>query len=196
MDEQYGHNLLDSGSRVPEIQRKSDLAQWRHVSGDQNPADDATRGLDLRNLSAESRWFQGPTSLHEKEISWPLERRLLLNDCSEEGKQELAKINLTFQCKKTLPLFDIERFSSWRRLLGVTAWILRFISTSKRARLQKSQETENEQNDLLKKVLEPKEISDAEKYWVEETQRERFLEELTTLRGGGSVLRRSPLWRL
>ena len=99
LDVHYGRNLLDPGSlktteiafvanRVAESQRKSEEAQWRHVPGDQNPADDATRGLDLRNLSAESRWFQGPTFLHEGETYWPLERRLLLNDCSEEGKQE------------------------------------------------------------------------------------------------------------
>lgn len=60
-------------------------------------------------------------------------------------------------------MFDIEKFSSWRRFLGVTAWILRFISKSKRERLQKSQVTGNKQNDLLKKVLEPEEISNAKR---------------------------------
>jgi len=99
-------------NQVAEIQLKSDPAQWQHVPGEQNPADDATRGLDLKNLSAESRWFQGPAFLHEGETSWPLESRLFMSDCSEEGKQELAKINLTFHCKQSLPLFDIERFSS------------------------------------------------------------------------------------
>ena len=183
-------------NRVAEIQRKSDPAQWRHVPGEQNTADDATRGLDLKSLSAKSRWFQGPAFLHEGETSWPSESRLQLSDCSEEGKQELAKINLAFQCKQSLPLFDIQRFSSWRRLLRVTAWILRFISRSKKARHQKSQETGNRQNDSLEKVLEPVEISNAERYWVRKTQRERFSEELTTLRAGGSVLRSSPLWRL
>ena len=183
-------------NRVAEIQRKSDPAQWRHVPGEQNPADDATRGLDLKSLSAKSRWFQGPVFLHEGETSCPSESRLHLSDCSEEGKQELAKINLAFQCKQSLPLFDIQRFSSWRRLLRVIAWILRLISRSKRARHQKSQKTGKRQNDSLEKVLEPDEISNAERYWVRETQRERFSEELTTLRAGGSVLRSSPLWRL
>ncbi|PFX25917.1 hypothetical protein AWC38_SpisGene9441 [Stylophora pistillata] len=123
-------------NQVAEIQRKSDPAQWRHVPGDQNPADDATSGLDLRNLFVGSRWFKGPAFLQEWETSWPLESHPLSNDCSERSKRELTKINLTFQSKKGLPLFDIERFSSWRRLSGVTAWILRFISKSKRARLQ------------------------------------------------------------
>jgi len=54
----------------------------------------------------------------------------------------------------------MERFSSWHRLLGVTAWIFRFISKSKRARLQKSQETGHKRNDSLE-VLEPEEISNA-----------------------------------
>ena len=101
-----------------------------------------------------------------------------------------------FQCKQSLPQFDIQRFYSWCRLLGVTAWILRFISRSKRTRHQKNQKTGNRQKDSLEKVLEPEEISNAERCWVRETQREHFLEELTTLRAGGNVLRSSPLWRL
>ena len=81
-------------------------------------------------------------------------------------------------------------------VIGVPAWILRFISKSKRAKHQKSQETGNKQIDSLEKVLEPEENSDAESYWDRETQRECFLEELTTLRGGGTFLRSSQLWRL
>ena len=36
-------------NRVAELQRKSDPAQWRHAPGEQNFADDATRGLDLKS---------------------------------------------------------------------------------------------------------------------------------------------------
>ena len=70
---------------------------------------------------------------------------------------------------------------------------MRFICKSKRAKHQKSQETGNKQNDSLEKVLEPKEIGNAEMYWVREIKRKRFSEELTTARGGGSVLTNSPL---
>ena len=34
-------------NRVAKIQRKTSPAQWRHVPGEKNSADDATRGLDL-----------------------------------------------------------------------------------------------------------------------------------------------------
>ena len=56
-----------------------------------------------------------------------------MSDYSEEGKQELAKIHLMFQCKQSLLLFDIQK-------------------------------TENKQNNSLEKVLEPEEISNAERY--------------------------------
>ena len=87
---------------VTKIQQKSDPARWRHVPGGQNPTDDTTRGLDLKSLSAKNCWFQGPAFLHEGETSWPSESRLLLSDCREDGKQELAKISLMFQCKQSL----------------------------------------------------------------------------------------------
>ena len=93
-------------------------------------------------------------------------------------------------------MFGIQMFSSWRQLSGVTAWISRLISRSRRARHQKRQETRNKLNDSLEKGLEPEEINNAERYWLRETQTERFSEELTTLRGRGSVSRSSPLWRL
>ena len=131
--------------------------------------------------------------LHEGQSSWPSEIRFCLNDCSEEGKQELAKINLTFQSRQSLPLLDIEKFSSWRRLLRVTAWIVRFISNCKRTIIQNSQKTGNKQSNSMAATLESEEISNAEKYWV---QSERFLDELTSVRGRGSISRNSPLWRL
>ena len=73
-------------NRVAEIQRKTSPAQWRHVPGEKHPADDATSGLDLRDMSTESRWVQGPSFLHEGEESWPLDRRPYETDCTEEGK--------------------------------------------------------------------------------------------------------------
>ena len=94
------------------------------MPSEENPADDATRGLDLRDLSAESRWFCGPAFLHEGEEFWPSGSQPGQTDCTEKGKQELLKINFTFQGKKSLPLLDAEKFSSWLRLLSTTAYVL------------------------------------------------------------------------
>ena len=191
-------------NQVAEIQRKSRPTQWRHVASEENPADDATRGLDLRDLSAESRWFRGPAFLHEGEESWPSKSRPGQTDCTEEGKQELSKINLSFQSKKSLLLFDAEKFSSWLRLLRITAYVLRFIFKCKIAGLQKEQKnvsSDNQEKNTgpdvnLEEALEPEEIKNVERYWVREAQRERFTEELTNLKGGGTVSKKSQLWRL
>ena len=128
-------SLTFVANRVAEIQRKISPAQWRDVPGEENPADTATRGLALRDMSTESRWFQGPSFLHEGEESWPLDHRPYETDCTEEGKQELSKISLTFQTNRSFPLLDADRFPSWLKLVRVTAWIMRFISPCKRARL-------------------------------------------------------------
>ena len=136
-------------------------------------------------------WFRGPAFLHEGEEFWPSGSRPGQTDCTEEGKQELLKINFTFQSKKSLPLLDAKKFSSWLRLLRTTAYVLRFISKCKIAGLQKEQRnvsSDNQEKNIgpnanLKETLEPEEIKNAEKYWVREAQIERLTEELANLKG-------------
>ena len=44
------------GNRVSEIRENSEPEQWHHVSGEKNPADDITRGLDIYEMGPASRW--------------------------------------------------------------------------------------------------------------------------------------------
>ena len=56
------------GNRVAMIQEKTEGSQWHHVSGNDNPADLATRGVDLQELMRpDSIWFSGPSFLQEEE---------------------------------------------------------------------------------------------------------------------------------
>ena len=50
-------------NRVCKVRDRTDIRQWRHVPGDQNPADLASRGCRPRRLVSGSRWFQGPEFL-------------------------------------------------------------------------------------------------------------------------------------
>ena len=45
--------------------------QWRHVPGDQNPADIASRGATIKELSESSLWFHGPAWLSQSRTAWP-----------------------------------------------------------------------------------------------------------------------------
>ncbi|CAB4024394.1 PREDICTED: uncharacterized protein LOC102806687, partial [Paramuricea clavata] len=48
-------------NRVATIQEKTEGCQWHHVSGQDNPADLASRGVDLRELlKPDDIWFSGP----------------------------------------------------------------------------------------------------------------------------------------
>lgn len=47
-------------NRASAIRAQSDGIIWRHVEGDQNPADLLTRGYTVSKLKSSSLWFHGP----------------------------------------------------------------------------------------------------------------------------------------
>ena len=57
-------------NRVAEILDTTDVSQWRHVSGINNPADIGTRTINIEELRR-SEWLIGPASLKRPESEWP-----------------------------------------------------------------------------------------------------------------------------
>ena len=45
------------------IRNNSDISSWEYIPIEYNPADYASRGLDLNHIDGKSRWFQGPQFL-------------------------------------------------------------------------------------------------------------------------------------
>ncbi|GBL80166.1 hypothetical protein AVEN_29148-1 [Araneus ventricosus] len=58
-------------NRVIEIQSNTDLANWHHCSGKDNPADYISRGASAERLMNSSIWIHGPEWLRQKEENWP-----------------------------------------------------------------------------------------------------------------------------
>ena len=58
-------------NRVAVIRDGSSPSQWRYVSTEENPADDASRGLAISSVTKNSRWINGPDFLWEPESRWP-----------------------------------------------------------------------------------------------------------------------------
>ena len=54
-----------------EIQGNSNTAEWRHINGDLNVADDISRGVAVSELNG--RWEHGPAFLQLPENQWPAE---------------------------------------------------------------------------------------------------------------------------
>ena len=58
-------------NRISVIHDGSSPVQWRHVSSDVNPADDASRGLGAQEMITRERWKRGPEFLWQEEEAWP-----------------------------------------------------------------------------------------------------------------------------
>nr|XP_054755511.1 uncharacterized protein LOC129261477 [Lytechinus pictus] len=53
-------------NRVQQIHDETNPKMWFYVNTEDNPADEASRGMTAKELVESSRWLVGPKFLHEK----------------------------------------------------------------------------------------------------------------------------------
>lgn len=58
-------------NRISEILKNSQINQWNHVPGSQNPADLVSRGSSAEKLKNSSLWWNGPDCLKSASNLWP-----------------------------------------------------------------------------------------------------------------------------
>ncbi len=111
------------GNRVSTILELIPAQSWRHVTTSCNPADCASRGMLPEDLIAYDLWWNGPSWLQKEASQWPNQLFTNVPDSTE----------LKATCNVITPTTDLleERFSSFDKLVRVTAWIHRFIMNSK-----------------------------------------------------------------
>ncbi|XP_068678843.1 uncharacterized protein [Montipora foliosa] len=151
--------------RVGEIQTNTDPSQWKHIPGEMNVANDVSRGIPVRNLV--ERWQHGPKFLRLPENEWPQDSST--ND-QPKVEDECRKVhNVCVQTKIEHPI-NCQKFSSWRKLVRVTAYMLRLIWN---LRAQRHNKTHPEENNMKPKEgpLMPKELQEAEHHWIKESQK-------------------------
>ena len=122
-------------NRVTEIREKSLPSQWRYVHTSLNPADIATRGASIRNMTIDTLWFRGPAYLLLQEQCWPeqpevgpplpsddnLRKTVLFTTVDKPHWNDLPlKYNIS-------QMLHPERFSSWYGLKRHAAWFLRAV---------------------------------------------------------------------
>ena len=127
--------------------------QWRWVPTKDNPADDATRGL----ASADNR-----------PETWPADTQLGGNQSCEEVNSEF--VATAIEVEKNEALSDVNRFSSWLKLVRTTAWVLRFVRTLRSKTTSDVTPPSGE--------LRPEEIANAERLWWKRVQADCFSSEL------------------
>ena len=109
------------GNRVTRIVENIPSNSWRHVSGSDNPADCASRGLFPSELVQHHLWWDGPHWLHFSPTRWP--------QCSPSHQIDDTVEEICLVSTPQPPdLIDMKQYSSFTRLKRVTAWVFRFVN--------------------------------------------------------------------
>lgn len=166
-------------NRVADIQTRVPMAIWRHVPTASNPADCASRGINPNTLLTHPLWWNGPSWLSQPENHWPKPDK----EIPETHLEEKGIISVHTIAPE--PEWELStKFSSWRKLLRVTAYVLRFVRI-----LRESTSAES-------RSVTVSEILAARQFWIKYLQERYFKGELSSLKSSQSISKRSTILRL
>jgi len=121
-------------NRVAAIRDSLSPEQWRHVSSQENVADEVLRGLTADELIRNQRWWNGPQFLTKPEGKWPKQHTLteIASDDPEVKRDKLAAESYAVIGDSSGQPRGVDellgRRSSWTKLKVDVAWILRFVA--------------------------------------------------------------------
>ena len=166
-------------NRVASILQVTSPQAWRHVPTAENPADCASRGMMPAELLTHDLWWGGPNWLLMDPIQVPAQppRRLLATP-----ERRIISCNVL----QAAPAPSLEKnYSSYHKLVSVTAWCLRFYHRLKQGRPPDP--------DARGRHLCAKELIQAEHWLVRLSQARSFPKERQALLQGHQI---SPNSRL
>ena len=167
--------------RVAEIRKLTAQGQWRHCPGLLNPADLPSRGMSGERLSSDLLWWNGPSFLKLTEEKWPIseapptsktiEAELVKNPTLSTHAMTIS--NTQIPTVNLDEIIQCTNFSTFNRLMRVTAYVLRFVKRSRQ--LASSSSTDH-------RILpSAEELSLAETYWIRSIQAKSFSSEINHL---------------
>ena len=112
-------------NRLTIIRSGSSPSQWRYVSSENNPADDASKGLKLNVMLKNNRWLSGPEFFSLDEAHWPT--NIAIPPVTPSDPEVRRDNSVYMTTVKECPLdILIKWYSSWWKLKRGVAWLLRF----------------------------------------------------------------------
>ncbi|GFY36932.1 integrase catalytic domain-containing protein [Trichonephila clavipes] len=156
-------------ARIEDIQKLTEPSKWHHCPGKENPADIISRGISVRELKDSELWRHGPPWLQQAEQFWPKFEKQNVSNLDLELKNKFRDISQNeIILENREKLLSLDKFSSYFKLLRVTAFVFRFINNTR---------------DTLKKsgTLETEELKKSEEYWIKEIQKETYASEIIDL---------------
>ena len=169
-------------NRVAEIQETTDVKEWRHVPTQDNPADDASRGVSASSLS-QARWLHGPEFLRLSPKRWPTAPTL--RPISKDDPEIKEAVTFTAQTATTQSPVDklIDGISNWTQLVRSVACFTLIPEVHRR-------------KTRFTGTLGPEHLQRAENLLIRHVQSQCYSKEIKAIAQGSSVSNSSPLIRL
>ena len=172
--ESYGFNTFVA-TRVGEIQAKTDPDEWYWVESKLNAADIIARGTNIRQLDSKSTWQNGPEFLTQPINEWPIhDDSMQIEELPERSGYACTSLGTP----REKPLIEIHRFSSYMRLIRVTARILCLLTANPKHSLFS-----------MNTILEHRHLDNAKSFWEKLSQAD-IQEELRKAQSGKGSLRK------
>ena len=127
-------------NRIYTILDNTNISQWRHVRTADNPADLSSRGVSIDDLHRSNLWWHGPTWLQQQPSDWPINDNSTLDETTHNHVELKSKYTIATTTLVNSQDFLIPNYSSYTRLIRITAWCLRFITNCR----QKSHENRSQ----------------------------------------------------
>lgn len=123
-----GHYKQCVANRANEVNNLTKPQCWRCCPSDDNPTDLPYRGFTATPLISCDHWWNGPSWLSQPECQWPSDLKTKENIKEEDRIFSIMKVNSVDKIKSFI---ESGRFPSLRKLLPVSAYVLRFLKNAK-----------------------------------------------------------------
>ena len=170
--------------RVSEILQLTTTSAWRYCPTADNPADLLTRGITSTQLQSSLLWCFGPQWLTTRDNSpvWKPSTTLHLQ-AAAISTSEFVPVTTSPTHHGLHQIMDLTNYSTLSRVVGITAFVLRFASNIK--------------NKFDRKTgpLTAAELNEAKMKWVKDCQQQVYYNEFTNILSHPLASKRLPLVR-
>ena len=187
-------------NRVSEITSTWEPSLWRHCSGETNPSDATTRGVNILKLANNDLWWNGPSWLKLSAEKWPINLSLKLSKAKAETKakaeEERKKVLQVNAVVVEDTVIDPLKYGKWSKLLRITAYVLLFVIKTcalAKINIQQSFVKESKAENVL---LTAEDLINSEYFWYQRVQKEAYPVEFQRLREGESIASNSCILKL
>ena len=187
--------------RVKEIQELSDVVQWSHVPGVENPSDLGTRGVTIEEMLETSAWLSGPEWMWGGKEDWPTP--MVNPTLTSEAQLDEQKVSVTATAIRRAPTGELvveqllARYTdtAFHRLIRTLALVRRAVRKFCALLEKRESRRPNTRSRSKAKIakapacfmVSSNEFMETVCFALVSVQREYFSKEYTLLQGGAEV---------